>query len=123
MPERWGLISGLSVLIWNVLVYTLVVTLRRRGPLRAARIAHRGQRPPRIRTAPGRGEAHREPPHHRRAHLKDSGARSPCLARAAKSHRDDHGAAGTVPSDNNRSRSGGPRTPLMVAEDVWRVAS
>jgi hypothetical protein len=25
MPELWGLISGLSVLIWNVLVYTLVV--------------------------------------------------------------------------------------------------
>jgi hypothetical protein len=37
MPERWGLIAGLSVLIWNVLVYTLlVVTLRRIGPLRAA---------------------------------------------------------------------------------------
>jgi hypothetical protein len=46
MPERWGLIAGFSVLIWNVLVYTLVVTQRRRGPLRAARIAHRGQRPP-----------------------------------------------------------------------------
>jgi Protein of Unknown function (DUF2784) len=45
MPERWGLISGFSVLIWNVLVYTLVVTLRRRGPHReAARIAYRGRR-------------------------------------------------------------------------------
>ena len=31
MPELWGLISGLSVLVWNVLVYTLVVSLRRRG--------------------------------------------------------------------------------------------
>ena len=31
MPELWGLISGLSVLFWNVLVYTLVVSLRRRG--------------------------------------------------------------------------------------------
>jgi hypothetical protein len=37
MPERWGLIAGFSVLIWNVLVYTpLVVNLRRIGPLRAA---------------------------------------------------------------------------------------
>lgn len=41
IPERWGLIAGYSVLIWNVLVYTLVVTLRRRGPLRAARSSHR----------------------------------------------------------------------------------
>jgi hypothetical protein len=41
IPERWGLVSGLSVLVWNVLVYTLVVTLRRRGPLRAARSSHR----------------------------------------------------------------------------------
>jgi hypothetical protein len=41
MPERWGLIAGSSVLIWNVLVYTLVVTPRRRGPLRAARSSHR----------------------------------------------------------------------------------
>jgi hypothetical protein len=41
MPERWGLISGLSVLIWNVLVYTLVVTQRRSFPLRAARITYR----------------------------------------------------------------------------------
>jgi hypothetical protein len=33
MPERWGLIAGFSVLIWNVLVYTLLVaTLRRRDP-------------------------------------------------------------------------------------------
>jgi hypothetical protein len=45
MPERWGLIAGFSVLIWNVLVYTLlVVNLRRRGPLRAARIAYGGRR-------------------------------------------------------------------------------
>ena len=44
MPERWGLIAGFSVLIWNVLVYTLLVaTLRRRGPLGAARIAPRGR--------------------------------------------------------------------------------
>jgi hypothetical protein len=40
MPERWGLISGSLVLIWNVLIYSLVVTLRRRGPLRAARSSH-----------------------------------------------------------------------------------
>jgi Protein of Unknown function (DUF2784) len=45
MPERWGLIAGFSVLIWNVVVYTLlVVTLRRRGFLRAARIACRGRK-------------------------------------------------------------------------------
>jgi hypothetical protein len=44
MPERWGLISGSSVLIWNVLVYTLVVTQGRSGPHRAARIAYRGSR-------------------------------------------------------------------------------
>ena len=44
MPERWGLIAGFSVLIWNVLVYTLLVaTLRRRDPLGAARIAPRGR--------------------------------------------------------------------------------
>ena len=44
MPERWGLIAGSSVLIWNVLVYTfLVATLRRRGPFGAARIAPRGR--------------------------------------------------------------------------------
>jgi Protein of Unknown function (DUF2784) len=44
MPERWGLIAGISVLIWNVLVYTLLVaSLRRRGSLRAARIAFRGR--------------------------------------------------------------------------------
>ena len=42
IPERWGLVSGLSVLIWNVLVYTLVVTQRQSDPLRAARIAYRG---------------------------------------------------------------------------------
>src|SRR5215211_480335 len=42
MPEHWGLLAGYSVLIWNVLVYMLVVTLRRRGSLReAARSAHR----------------------------------------------------------------------------------
>jgi hypothetical protein len=44
MPERWGLISGLSVLIWNVLVYMLVVAQQRSGPLRTARIAYRGGR-------------------------------------------------------------------------------
>jgi hypothetical protein len=43
MPERWGLVSGYSVLIWNVLIYTLVVTQRRRGPLRAARSSHGGE--------------------------------------------------------------------------------
>jgi hypothetical protein len=44
MPERWGLIAGFSVLIWNVFVYTLLAaTLRRRGPLGAARIAPRGR--------------------------------------------------------------------------------
>jgi Protein of Unknown function (DUF2784) len=42
MPERWGLVSGLSVLIWNVLVYTLVVTRRRGVPLRRARPIYRG---------------------------------------------------------------------------------
>ena len=44
MPERWGQISGSLVLIWNVLVYTLVVTQRRSGPLRAARIPYIGSR-------------------------------------------------------------------------------
>ncbi len=44
MPERWGLISGFSVLIWNVLVYVLVVAQQRNGPLRTARIAYRGSR-------------------------------------------------------------------------------
>ncbi len=44
MPERWGLIAGFSVLIWNVLVYTLLVaTLRRKRPFGAARIAPRGR--------------------------------------------------------------------------------
>ena len=44
MPERWGLIAGFSVLIWNVFVYTLLAaTLRRRGPRGAARIAPRGR--------------------------------------------------------------------------------
>jgi Protein of Unknown function (DUF2784) len=44
MPERWGLIAGSSVLIWNVLVYTLLVaTLWRRDPFGAARIAPRGR--------------------------------------------------------------------------------
>ena len=43
MPERWGLIAGYSVVIWNVLVYTLlVVTQRRSALLRAARIIYRG---------------------------------------------------------------------------------
>ncbi len=42
MPERWGLVSGVSVLIWNVLVYALVVIQRRSDSLRAARIAYRG---------------------------------------------------------------------------------
>jgi len=44
MPERWGLISGSSVLLWNVLIYSLVVALRRRDPLRAARSSHRRPR-------------------------------------------------------------------------------
>ena len=39
--ERWGLIAGSLVLLWNVLVYTLVVSVRRRGPLRAVRSSHR----------------------------------------------------------------------------------
>jgi Protein of Unknown function (DUF2784) len=44
MPERWGLIAGFSVLIWNVLIYTRhVATLRRRDLLGAARIAPRGR--------------------------------------------------------------------------------
>lgn len=30
MPERWGLIAGCSLLIWNAFVYALVL-LRRRG--------------------------------------------------------------------------------------------
>jgi hypothetical protein len=42
MPERWGLVSGFSVLIWNVLVYTLVVIRQRGGPLRTARLVYRG---------------------------------------------------------------------------------
>ena len=37
MPERWGLISGLSVFVWNVLVYTLVVAQQRSGPYRGGR--------------------------------------------------------------------------------------
>lgn len=44
MPERWGLISGLSVLIWNVLVYALVLIRWRIGPFRTARIVYRGGR-------------------------------------------------------------------------------
>ncbi len=44
MPERWGLISGFSVLAWNVLVYTLVVAQQRSGPLRTARFAFKGSR-------------------------------------------------------------------------------
>jgi hypothetical protein len=32
MPERWGLVAGYSVLVWNALLYAaLVVSLRRRG--------------------------------------------------------------------------------------------
>ena len=42
MPERWGLVSGFSVLIWNVLVYMLVVTRQRGVPLRTARLVYRG---------------------------------------------------------------------------------
>jgi hypothetical protein len=53
MPERWGLIAGFSVLIWNVLVYALlVVTLRRRGLLRAAT-----KQAPRGRGGAGEGSA------------------------------------------------------------------
>jgi hypothetical protein len=44
MPERWGLVAGSSVLIWNVLVYALVVTQRRSGSLRTARISCRSGR-------------------------------------------------------------------------------
>ena len=40
MPERWGLIAGSSVLIWNVLVYALVV-LRGTAARRAAKLAPR----------------------------------------------------------------------------------
>jgi hypothetical protein len=58
MPERWGLISGSSVLIWNVLIYTLVVTQRRSGPLRTARIAYRGSRRVRDKPRPATGGPH-----------------------------------------------------------------
>ena len=58
MPERWGLISGSSVLIWNVLIYTLVVTQRRSGPLRTARIAYRGGRRARDKPRPATGGPH-----------------------------------------------------------------
>jgi hypothetical protein len=45
MSRPVELIASFSVLIWNVLVYTLVVSLRRRGPLRAAtKRANRGRR-------------------------------------------------------------------------------
>jgi hypothetical protein len=66
MPERWGLIAGFSVLIWNVLVYTLlVVNLRRRGSLRAARIAYRGRRRVREgRPRPATGVAQRSSERH-----------------------------------------------------------
>ena len=43
MPERWGLISGFSVLAWNVLVYTLVVAQQRSGPYRGGRRAREGK--------------------------------------------------------------------------------
>jgi hypothetical protein len=45
MTRAVELIASFSVLIWNVLVYALVVSLRRRGPLRAAatKQAHRGR--------------------------------------------------------------------------------
>jgi hypothetical protein len=36
MSRSMELIASFSVLIWNVVIYTLVVSLRRRGPLRAA---------------------------------------------------------------------------------------
>ena len=44
MPERWGLVSGLSVVVWNVFLYTLVVIRWRSDPLRGARIAYGGGR-------------------------------------------------------------------------------
>jgi hypothetical protein len=42
MPERWGLVSGFSVFIWNGLIYALVVIRQRGGPLRTARLVYRG---------------------------------------------------------------------------------
>jgi len=44
MPDRWGLVSGLSVILWNALVYTLVVSQQRSGPLRATTIVYRRDR-------------------------------------------------------------------------------
>src|SRR3712207_1338773 len=42
MPERWGLIAGYSVLIWNAFVYALVVlrgtAAKKGGPARAAKM-------------------------------------------------------------------------------------
>jgi hypothetical protein len=43
MPERWGLISGFSVLAWNVLVYTLVVAQQRSGAYREGRRVREGK--------------------------------------------------------------------------------
>ena len=43
MPERWGLVSGISVLAWNVLVYTLVVAQRRSGAYREGRRVREGK--------------------------------------------------------------------------------
>jgi hypothetical protein len=46
MPERWGLISGFSVLAWNVLVYTLVVARQRSGAYRGGRRVREGKARP-----------------------------------------------------------------------------
>jgi hypothetical protein len=43
MPEQWGLISGFSVLAWNVLVYTLVVAQQRSGASRGSRRVREGK--------------------------------------------------------------------------------
>ncbi len=43
MPERWGLISSISVLTWNVLVYTLVVAQQRSGAHREGRRVREGK--------------------------------------------------------------------------------
>jgi hypothetical protein len=47
IPERWGIVSGLSVVVWNVLVYTLVVIQWRSGPRQSRE--NRPQRPPKVR--------------------------------------------------------------------------
>jgi Protein of Unknown function (DUF2784) len=52
IPERWGLISGFSVLAWNVLVYTLVVAQQRSGAYREGRRVREGK------TRPATGGAH-----------------------------------------------------------------